>query len=105
MVKEIVKSAEPKIAPGVKTLGGKPCAEARKLLGWSRKDLAEAALVALRTVDALEEGRSRPHPRAVENIRIALEAAGARFGGDGVERAGAAQPQARAAERPQRRVA
>lgn len=68
-----------------RALGGELCAKARKLLGWSRRELAAAALVAERTVVALEGGDSRPHPRAVENIRIALEAAGAQFHLDGVE--------------------
>jgi transcriptional regulator with XRE-family HTH domain len=75
-----------------KALGGELCAKARKLLGWSRRELAEAALVAERTIDALESGGSRPHPRAVENIRIALEAAGVQFRLDGV---GLRQPRAK----------
>ena len=80
-------------APGGKALTGRQCAEARKLLGWSRRELAEFALVAERTVDALEDGRSDPHPRAVENVRIALEAAGLDFR-VGLHRSRAPDPQA-----------
>ena len=94
------------IAPGVKGLSGKQCAEARKLLGWSRRELAETALVAERTVDALEDGRSSPHPRAVENVRIALEAAGLNFrAGLQRSRAPEAEPQAPAVAGRRRKVA
>lgn len=78
--------ARPFVAAVGKSLSGAQCAEARKQLGWSRKQLAAAALVAERTVEALEAGGGcEPHPRAVENVRMALEAAGARFGPQGVE--------------------
>ena len=94
------------LAPGGKGLSGKQCAEARKLLGWSRRELAEAALVAERTVDALEDGRPDPHPRAVENVRIALEAAGLDFRA-GLQRGRApqAEPQAPPVAARRRKVA
>ena len=93
-------------APGAKSLTGKQCAAARERLGWSRRELAEIALVAERTVAALEDGRSEPHPRAVENVRLALEAAGAQFG-EGAERrrSAAAEPEAPAVDRRRRKVA
>ena len=96
--------ARQSIATGARTLGGDQCAGARKLLGWSRRELAAAALVAERTVDALEGGDSRPHPRAVENIRIALEAAGAQFRVDGVELR-RSRAKASPADLPEREVA
>ena len=59
------------------------CRAARGLLGWSRAQLAAAALVAERTVALLEAGSATPHPRAVENVRFALRRAGLVFGPDG----------------------
>jgi transcriptional regulator with XRE-family HTH domain len=92
--------------PSAKGLTGKQCAEARERLGWSRKELAGMALVAERTVAALEDGRSGPHPRAVENVRLALEVAGARFS-DGAERprSAAAETEAPVVDRRRRKVA
>ena len=79
MDEETPRPPRRRVAP----LAAAHCRAARGLLGWSRAQLAAAALVAERTVALLEAGSARPHPRAVENVRFALRAAGIRFGPDG----------------------
>lgn len=52
---------------------------ARSLLGWSRQTLAEAALVASRTITDFERGARRPQNRTLADIRRAFEDAGVIF--------------------------
>jgi len=49
------------------------------MLGWSRRQLAEYASVAERTLIDFERGARQPHPRTLAAIRIAIEAAGIIF--------------------------
>ena len=49
---------------------------ARALLGWSRQTLAEASLVASRTIIDFERGARRPQMRTLADIRRAFEDAG-----------------------------
>lgn len=49
------------------------------MLGWSRKDLAQAARVAERTLIDFERGERRPYARTLADIQRALEAAGIEF--------------------------
>ena len=52
------------------------CRAARALLNWSRKDLAEAAKVAERTIVDFERGARTPYDRTLRDICEAIEAAG-----------------------------
>ena len=55
------------------------CLAARAMLRMRREDLAVAAKVAAATLFDFEAGRRKPHPRTIEAIRLALEAAGTTF--------------------------
>ncbi len=55
------------------------CRAARALLGWSRKQLAESALIAERTLVDFERGARNPLDRTLSDIRRALEDAGVIF--------------------------
>lgn len=62
------------------------CRAARALLNWSRKDLADVAKVAERTIVDFERGAREPYERTLRDIREALEGAGVVFieqNGDG----------------------
>ena len=48
-------------------------------MDWSRRDLAEAADVAERTVVDFERGARRPYNRTLRDIRRAIENAGVIF--------------------------
>ena len=52
------------------------CRAARALLGWSRKQLAQSALIAERTLVDFERGARNPLDRTLSDIRRALEDAG-----------------------------
>ena len=59
------------------------------MIDWSRKQLAEAADLAERTVTDFERGARTPHPNNLRAMRGALEQAGIEFidengGGPGV---------------------
>lgn len=59
------------------------------MLRLTRDDLAAASKVAVATIADFETGRRQPHPRTLDAIRTALEAAGVEFipengGGAGV---------------------
>ena len=58
---------------------------ARGLVDWSQAELAQAAAVSLSTVRDFEKGRRKPIPVTITAIQRALEAAGVRFTGRGVE--------------------
>ena len=59
---------------------------ARGLLGWSQGELAAAAKVGRATIADFEAGKREPYPRTLDDLRVALEAAGVEFipenGGD-----------------------
>jgi transcriptional regulator with XRE-family HTH domain len=63
---------------------------ARALIGWSRRELAEASQVAERTLIDFERGARATHRRTLTDLRRALEEAGVIFidqneeGGPGV---------------------
>ena len=63
---------------------------ARALIGWSRRQLAEASQVSERTLIDFERGARQPHRRTLFDLRRALEEAGIVFidqseeGGPGV---------------------
>ena len=52
---------------------------ARGLVDWSQDQLASVAQVGNSTVRDFEAGRRQPHPRSLNAIRAALEAAGVEF--------------------------
>ena len=59
------------------------------MLGLKRDELASSAKVAVATLADFETGRRNPHPRTLDAIQAALEAAGVEFiaengGGPGV---------------------
>ena len=56
------------------------CVQARKLLGWTRHDLALRARCASQTVKNVEEGRSRGSVATLRSLISALETAGVVFG-------------------------
>jgi len=65
------------------------CRAARGLLGWSQRDLADAAKVGIVTVHQVEAGASQPRRSTLDVIRRAFESAGIEFidengGGPGV---------------------
>ena len=65
------------------------CKAARALIGWSRRDLAQASDVSDSALFSFEERRRSPHRRTANDIRRALETAGVTFvdqngGGPGV---------------------
>jgi predicted transcriptional regulator len=67
----------------------KQCAAARALVGWTQRDLAEAAGVNQATVVLFEGGKSKPIRSTLRSMRVALERAGVVFieangGGPGV---------------------
>ena len=55
------------------------CKAARALLDWSRRNLAEAADVAERTIIDFERGARSPYSRTLRDIRRAFEDAGVIF--------------------------
>ncbi len=57
---------------------------ARALLGWTQQALADRALVAINTVNAIEQDRPYPKDETVEAVTLALEKAGIVFLSDGV---------------------
>jgi transcriptional regulator with XRE-family HTH domain len=72
-----------------KILTAVQCRGARAMIGWSQRELAEAAKVARQTVVDFERGAHTPYPNNLAAIRAALEAAGVEFieqngGGPGV---------------------
>ncbi|RUQ70865.1 multiprotein-bridging factor 1 family protein [Azospirillum doebereinerae] len=52
---------------------------ARAMLGWSRQDLADRALVSLSTVRRIEEAGSDVRVSSLKSVRKTLEAAGVEF--------------------------
>src|SRR5947208_4603544 len=52
---------------------------ARGWLGWSQRDLAERANVALNTVNEFEAGRRQPTPNNLAALRRAVEVEGLRL--------------------------
>jgi transcriptional regulator with XRE-family HTH domain len=78
------------------------------MLRLTRDDLAKDAKVAVATLADFEVGRRQPHPRTVDAIRAALEAAGVEFipengGGAGVRLRKAVSPNNTALPALQRR--
>ncbi len=61
------------------TITHSQCRAARALLGWSRKQLAQSALIAERTLVDFERGARNPLDRTLSDIRRALEEAGVIF--------------------------
>ena len=57
---------------------------ARALLGWTQQALADRALVAINTVNAIETDRPYPKEDTIEAVIHALEKAGIVFLSDGV---------------------
>jgi transcriptional regulator with XRE-family HTH domain len=53
------------------------CRKARRQLGWTTDQLADAAGLTSRTVLSYEQGLRTPHPRTLVAIRRALREAGA----------------------------
>ncbi len=65
------------------------CKAARALIGWSRRELADASHVSERTLIDFERGARAPQRRTLVDLRRALEDAGVVFidengGGPGV---------------------
>jgi transcriptional regulator with XRE-family HTH domain len=65
------------------------CRAARAIIGLSRKEVAQAANVAERTLVDFERGARQPYARTLKDVKIALEEAGVEFidengGGAGV---------------------
>ena len=61
------------------TITASQCRAARALIGWSRKQLAQSALIAERTLVDFERGARNPLGRTLLDIRRALEEAGVIF--------------------------
>jgi DNA-binding XRE family transcriptional regulator len=52
------------------------CRAGRALVKWTQAELAEAAGVGKRTIEAFEAGRDSFHPRTIDAIRSAIRSAG-----------------------------
>jgi transcriptional regulator with XRE-family HTH domain len=63
----------------VNSLSAEQCRAARALLGWSQRDLAKAASVAIGTIVDFERGLRRPYLRTLKDVREVLERAGVEF--------------------------
>ncbi len=61
------------------TILDEQCKAARALIGWSRRELAEASQVAERTLIDFERRARNPQRRTLHDIRRALEDAGVIF--------------------------
>ncbi len=61
------------------TILAEHCKAARDLIGWSRRELAEASQVAERTLIDFERRARSPQRRTLHDIRRALEDAGVIF--------------------------
>jgi transcriptional regulator with XRE-family HTH domain len=55
---------------------------ARGLLGWTQRELADAAGISLRTLNMIEQGETLPRRETLKQIREALEAQQVAFGAD-----------------------
>jgi len=55
------------------------CRAARALLGWSQDRLAEASLVAKKTIADFERDAAAPRPRTLLAIKAAFESEGIEF--------------------------
>jgi transcriptional regulator with XRE-family HTH domain len=76
------------------------CRAGRSLIGWSRKDLASASSIALRTIVDFERGARSTRSATLSALKSALESADVRFiakggVGVGVERASGSPQSAR----------
>ncbi|MGI4797612.1 MAG: helix-turn-helix domain-containing protein [Janthinobacterium lividum] len=70
-------------------INGEQCRAARGLIGWTAKQLAEAAKVGVMTISRFEAGQGETYPATRTVIQTALEQAGIQFipengGGAGV---------------------
>ena len=61
------------------SISAKQSKAARALIGWSRRQLAEASHVSERTLIDFERGARAPHRRTLVDLRRALEEAGVIF--------------------------
>jgi transcriptional regulator with XRE-family HTH domain len=67
------------------TITGEQVRAARKLLGWSRSDLAGHSGVSSTTIENFETGRRKASVLDLSVVRRALEAAEVEFIGDNAE--------------------
>ena len=68
------------------------CAAARKILGWTMRDLAAKARVGTMLVQLFENRCFTPLPETMEKLRCALEAGGIEFCWPGVRLKNNADP-------------
>ena len=62
-----------------RTILPEQCRAARAMLGWSRKQLASEAEVAVGTVIDFERGARQPYKRTLSDLRRAFECSGIIF--------------------------
>lgn len=55
------------------------CREARALIGWSKRDLAEAAVISLSTLNRFERSGIIPNSGLLADIKQAFVASGVEF--------------------------
>jgi transcriptional regulator with XRE-family HTH domain len=60
-------------------LTGAECLKARKLLGWSMRELRARSKVSIDAISRLERGEGHLHERTLDDLRAAFEAGGIRF--------------------------
>jgi transcriptional regulator with XRE-family HTH domain len=60
-------------------LSGLQCCLARKLLGWTQRELARASGITVGTIGVFERARVKPLPVTVHSLYTALESAGVEF--------------------------
>lgn len=64
---------------GKMTIYPAQCRAARALLDWSQERLSKESKVGAKTIVDFEQGRRKPFPRTVRDLREAFEAAGVEF--------------------------
>lgn len=60
-------------------ISGEQCRAARGLIGWTARQLAEAARVGVMTISRFEAGQGETYPATRTVVQNALEAAGVHF--------------------------
>lgn len=63
----------------LKIISIEQCRAARGFLGWSQSELAEKVRVGKTAICDFERGKTTPHKKTLEDIRIVFEDAGIEF--------------------------
>lgn len=61
------------------TLSTEQCRAARALIGISQSDLCDMANVSIKTLSDFEAGKTQPHRKTIQMLRVSLSIAGVDF--------------------------